>query len=268
MTGAASHGPTDVAATFAGNWVRRYTVWVGAEAAERRRAEVASDVWEQRADAQRDRRPSILTSASIVRRVVAGMPADLLWVRTERLVRRGVRAGRKASHPMNRFLYILAGWWWVFLAAGFAAFLIVAGVSELATNREAGLEGNLQPFALAAVLALGVALRIRFPRASAALIVSGGFLFLFLWFLPVTWLLSFPLVGGAAVDALRRTPGGVGRKAVAAVGLLLVGVAWLIPGLGLMAQTTALALGAAAAAIGVVLLALTSRPGEVRPAAG
>ena len=36
-------------------WVRGYTAWVGAEAAERRRAEIASDVWDQRADAQGSR---------------------------------------------------------------------------------------------------------------------------------------------------------------------------------------------------------------------
>lgn len=247
----------DIAAAVASLWVRSYTGWVGAEAAERRRAEIASDVWEQRIDALEKGGPRFLADLSIVRRVVAGFPDDLLWVRTQRLTQRGLRVDGK-EHRMNRFVRILAGWWWVALAAGFVVYILTAAILGLTSGSATG-SGQFQAFALAAVLALGVAFRARFPRISASLVVSGGFIFLFLWFLPVTWVISFPMVAGAAVFAIRLTSGGVWRRVAAALGLLFVGAAWLIPGVG-FPLAPALLGAAGSAVVGVILLAITAGP--------
>ena len=70
---------------------------VGTEAAERRRAEIESDLWEQQSDARETGTRSSIVAGAIALRVVGGMPDDLIWVRTQRLAMRGQRADRKAS---------------------------------------------------------------------------------------------------------------------------------------------------------------------------
>ena len=87
----------EAAALMALRWVRWYSRLVCTEAAERRRAEIESDVWEQRADArERGLRPWVV-AASIAWRVTGGVPDDLLWVRTQRLAMRGQQADRKLA---------------------------------------------------------------------------------------------------------------------------------------------------------------------------
>jgi len=72
------------------SWARWYTRDLTPAIAGDRRDEIASDVWEQAA-AQADR-PAAVLAASIVGRVVRGIPADLAWRWNVRPARSGVRA--------------------------------------------------------------------------------------------------------------------------------------------------------------------------------
>jgi len=64
-------------------WVSAYTRHLPAEVAERRRVEIASDLWEQRADGNASRTPAAMVALSILRRTSAGVPADLRWRRQQ-----------------------------------------------------------------------------------------------------------------------------------------------------------------------------------------
>ena len=56
-------------------WVARYTRRLPAEAAERRQAELASDLWEQRTYGRLVGASTAAVALSILRRMAAGMPA-------------------------------------------------------------------------------------------------------------------------------------------------------------------------------------------------
>ncbi len=72
------------------SWARWYTRDLTPAIAGDRRDEIASDVWEQAAG-QADR-PAAVLAASIVGRVVRGIPADLAWRWNVRPARSGIRA--------------------------------------------------------------------------------------------------------------------------------------------------------------------------------
>jgi NADH:ubiquinone oxidoreductase subunit len=70
---------TDTAATFATWWLNTYTRGVSFQVASGRRDEIASDLYEQRAEAaSRGERRSV-TATSIVARTIGGVAADLSW---------------------------------------------------------------------------------------------------------------------------------------------------------------------------------------------
>lgn len=58
-------------------WTATYTRRLPREIAQARRDEIASDLWEQRADAAG--RSSARAALEIVRRMLVGIPADLVW---------------------------------------------------------------------------------------------------------------------------------------------------------------------------------------------
>jgi len=58
-------------------WAAIYTRRLPRELAQARRDEIVSDLWEQRADAAGS--SSVRTALEIVRRMLAGIPADLVW---------------------------------------------------------------------------------------------------------------------------------------------------------------------------------------------
>jgi hypothetical protein len=62
-------------------WVRAYTAHLDPARRDTRRAELASDLWEHEADAQRRGLGSLRVNAQMLRRLLAGMPADLSWRR-------------------------------------------------------------------------------------------------------------------------------------------------------------------------------------------
>jgi cytochrome b6-f complex iron-sulfur subunit len=71
----------DRAAAVVLRWARTYTRRLPPGLAEERRNELASDLWEQQALATQDGTPAWQAATSILRRMVAGMPADLVWRR-------------------------------------------------------------------------------------------------------------------------------------------------------------------------------------------
>ena len=74
------HRPA-LAARLTQRWVRAYTAHLDPARRDTRRAELASDLWEHEADAKRRGLGSIRVNAQMVRRLVAGIPADLSWRR-------------------------------------------------------------------------------------------------------------------------------------------------------------------------------------------
>jgi len=60
-------------------WARTYTRRLPRELAEARRDELACDLWEQRTDASLAGRTSTSVALAILRRMLAGVPADLSW---------------------------------------------------------------------------------------------------------------------------------------------------------------------------------------------
>jgi cytochrome b6-f complex iron-sulfur subunit len=91
-------------------WTRLYTAGLPDQPKQRRRLEIASDLWEQ----SNDRASTHAGAVSIALRCVAGMPSDLVWSISARSGRRSpVSAGasvRRASmyEPRERFLGLSA----------------------------------------------------------------------------------------------------------------------------------------------------------------
>lgn len=76
----------DRASRLVSAWAATYTRRLPRDVMRARRDELASDLWEQRADAADSGTSSSRIAASIVRRMLAGVPADLLWRRHQRRV--------------------------------------------------------------------------------------------------------------------------------------------------------------------------------------
>lgn len=68
---------TSLAAGVARNWVAVYTLGLPPSVRDARRAELQSDLWEQRNDVRSETSNSI--AKGVLARVLGGMPADLLW---------------------------------------------------------------------------------------------------------------------------------------------------------------------------------------------
>jgi cytochrome b6-f complex iron-sulfur subunit len=69
----------EIAAALVRAWIRLYTLGLPALAREERRLTIDSDLWEQRLDATAAGETPRRTGASIVRRCLAGLAADLAW---------------------------------------------------------------------------------------------------------------------------------------------------------------------------------------------
>lgn len=249
-----------LAAGLARRWVRGYTAWVGAEAAERRRAEIACDVWEQRADA-RERGTAPATAAlSIAGRVIAGIPADITWVHTQRLAMRGLPADRKVR-TMNTLGHAIGRWWWVVGAAALATIGIIA---LFAADRDLQ---RTQVTIIVSALVAGVALRHFLPRTAATLVVVGAAVPALLIWAPWVMVLGIATVIGAAIEVVRLTFGAAGRI-LAVLGLVgLIGAWFAVGAAGLSAPDgLGVLIPLVLAAGGIVLLIVTGvrrRPAAV-----
>lgn len=253
-------GATDIART----WVDCYTGLVGTEASERRRAEIESDLWEQRADASARNLPPWAVRFSIARRVIAGMPADLLWVHTQRLAARGRPAERKAR-PMTAFLRLAATWWWTLTAATLAALYLWIGGGNLAMPGMPYLDGTIQAFTLATLILAGVALQRTTPKAAAALAMAGALSGVAISWAPLIQILAVATCTGAVILALRHTVGAPART-LAAGGLLVVGLAPLVFVLLGRGVTPLHGLAVVAALAGSALLFASGRTRQVAAA--
>jgi hypothetical protein len=201
-------GLDDRAAALALAWAGLYTRRLPDRDAERRTDELASDLWEQRALGRAVGAPGALVAVSILRRTVAGVPADLSWRQSRRAA--GAGAGRRPSPLTGGGRPMLASLrrnWWLVLAAVHALLEIALGIAigvALEPDRSVNPGSVAGGIAIAAggVLVLaGIAVRRRRRFAGDVMIAAGA-----LPAMPFFWLI-LPLVTGlvvvaaAAVDA-------------------------------------------------------------------
>jgi hypothetical protein len=215
---------TGVAEQLVRGWVDFYTGWVSAETAERRRAEIHSDLWEQQAYARETGAPRIAVSLSLTRRAVTGAPADLLWVHKERAAARSLPAQQKARE-MNSVQRFALRWWWALGAAVLAAVGFTMSIGQLLQPGMPYLDGTIHAFVASALVASGIVLRARLPRVATALTVGGAFSFAALWWAPVVMVIGIAVVIGAGAEFLRLlTPRDAVRTSLAVGGLLAIGI--------------------------------------------
>jgi hypothetical protein len=151
----------DRAAALVSWWVANYTQHLPAEVGERRRAEVASDVWEQRAAGRQAAAPTVVVALSILRRMATGMPADLRWRKLQLAAARG-----RSLQPRARLLrHTLARHWWLVLAG-------LVGLAEVVVGAHIAL-GDAQP-----VTSTGATPRTGTTTGGGILIAAAGGLLL------------------------------------------------------------------------------------------
>lgn len=156
----------DHSAALVARWVAWYTRHLPTEVAERRRAELASDLWEQRADARAMGTPAL----AILRRMVVGMPADLRW-RQEQLA---VARGRASDRGTWRGWRALVGGWWLGLAALVAVGQVAFGVVTARDMFPGAAARGLTLMAGGLLMLGGLALRRRSRVASDLTIAAGA----------------------------------------------------------------------------------------------
>lgn len=262
---------TGLVAQLVRTWVDFYTGWVSAPAAERRRDEIHSDLWEQQTFAREMGVAPFAVAVSIARRAALGVPADLLWVRTERAALRSLPAEQKARTAMNSVTRFAAHWWWVLGAAVLSAIVLTMGIRQLLEPGMPYLEGTIQALTVGSLLAAGVILKAKMPRTAAALIAVGASSPATLYWAPIVMALGILVLLGSTVDLVRRMArNDVVLGALTAVGVLaidatMVGYVWV----GFDAGPVGL-LWFAGAIAGAVMLYTVSRtrpPAPVAPAA-
>jgi hypothetical protein len=205
-------------------WVATYSRHLPAEVAERRRGELASDLWEQRAWGRAVGAPAPAVALSILRRMTAGMPADLRWRQRQLAATRGRPLGARGQ-PVLR---TLARNWWLMLAGLVGTFEVAFGVAipiEEGANFDTVGGGAL--IATAGLLMLGgLAVRRRRSRVAGDMMIAVGALPM----LPWVWMILPPLAGltvivAAAFDSAEaRSLGERGAPPAAAERLLLASV--------------------------------------------
>jgi hypothetical protein len=203
----------DRMATVVTWWVARYTRRLPAEAAERRQAELASDLWEQRTYGRMVSASTAAVALSILRRMAAGMPADLRWRHHQLAATRG-RPLDVGGRPVLR---TLARNWWLILAALVGLFEVVSGVGMFAEGNPGSIAGGAIIAGAGLLVLGGIILRQRGSRvAGDRMIVVGA-----LPTLPWMWMILPPLAGltvimAAAIDAAEaRTLGERQRRRTA-----------------------------------------------------
>lgn len=171
-------------------WTRLYTHGLVAEAGERRREEMRSDLHEHQAYLGATRAQQL----EVAGRLVRGLPADLSWRASQDRARHV-----SSSPPVVRRL--TGG-----VLAILAAFEIWAGVGTL-TADGAGPVYTVVLFAGAAMAGAGLVLRQTAPRRSTLLLVAAAAVpaLVFRWMAPV-FLPPFLLVSVLAVVTQPRRP--------------------------------------------------------------
>jgi len=129
---------SDRTAALVLRWVIVYTRRLDPEVAARRRAELASDLWEQRTHGRRVGAVDPLVALSILRRAVAGVPADLLWRHQQLAAARGRPARARRWPVASARARALARGWWLALAALFVPLYVFGafGIMNLDTSTD------------------------------------------------------------------------------------------------------------------------------------
>lgn len=176
---------------FARWWVDRYTAALRTPVAERRRAEVRSDLWEQQTWAAAAGTTPGRVAMSIVRRVVAGIAADLWWRRAQLATARV-----RQQSPGVQMWSSLRRTWWQALA------VLVAGI-EIGTGVYAPFEDPPGTAVDSVVLTTaGVAILVglvvrRRRQGRGDLMVAVGVLPVVPWY----WTYVFPIAAVAVLSA-------------------------------------------------------------------
>jgi len=165
-------------------WVRAYTRRLPSEAAERRRQEIESDLYEHFDEAAQAGVTGRRLGAEILGRVLVGVPADLSWRRATRqpqlrLVFGGTAMSLSPS-TANRALNALGGLviLWVLVWTPIVMFEDVSQL-EMAIF-------TVVPIASGVAMAVGLLIRSRAPRRALHLIIAGAIgPVVWLWFIPV-----------------------------------------------------------------------------------
>ena len=185
------------ASAFAMWWVRTYTRGLDPLVADTRRREIASDVWEQQALGREVGAPPPAVAASVLRRVIAGMAADLTWSHAARSVSRATPNTMERT-PMST----LKTMWLPALAGLLGLFQIAAGTEMLLSDPTLDNAIALTVFAGLGVTALiGIGLRRQRRAVGGVLIMIGvlpSFVIYLWWLLPA--LLAALVVIATAFD--------------------------------------------------------------------
>ncbi|HEV8651900.1 MAG TPA: hypothetical protein VG276_21515 [Actinomycetes bacterium] len=173
---------TDHATTLVTWWVRVYTRHLPPAIAERRQAELVSDLWEQRAHAHQVGAPVLAVTLSILRRTAAGIPADPHWRHGQ------LAAARGRPHPQQGWRMTSTGTralvrnWWLILAALLIPLQAVAafGIMGLDTSTDPlwpklWYTGALVMVIGAVLIAAGIVAR-RWARATGDVLIAIGVL--------------------------------------------------------------------------------------------
>lgn len=195
-------------------WVGFYVGMVDLQTAERRRGEIASDLWEQQASSREDP-PARWVGLSIIRRTVAGMAADLSWVQLQRAESAAARRrpSSRRVDPANGLTRFGARWWWALGALLIAlAYLLLARTIWIEPGRPYA-DQLLLVLPAAASLVVGAALRSSRPQAAAALVIIGTIPGFIAWWAPgLMAAATLVVIGSTAELAHLTTDGRFGRR--------------------------------------------------------
>jgi hypothetical protein len=152
-------------------WTRWYTRRLPSGLGDARRAELASDLHEHRAEARDSGEPERRTSVEIAARLVEGMPADLSWRHAQRSrVRSMTMATDSSARGYPMWLTIV-----LFVMGGLALFMSLSSVvGALVDGDEGMLVWALLLFLVGASIIGGLLLVDRAPYASVTLAAVGA----------------------------------------------------------------------------------------------
>ncbi len=160
-------------------WTSAYTVGLSGAVKENRRAEIESDLWEQRCAAEFAGETPPSTAGHVFSRIVLGIPADISW-----RAQAGSSARREGKIVMNETwterLTVLVG----FALAAVPVFLglaVVAGNGEWSSTTERVVFGALWA-ALGGLMVAGLLMSRRSPRAGPALVAVGVIAICIAWY--------------------------------------------------------------------------------------
>ena len=186
------------------SWVRLYTHRLAPDVREARMAEIASDLWEHRHEAEAAGAEPSDAGLQILARCLAGMPADLAW---RSGAARRARASRRGE-PMNAM--IRRSWWLVpaTLVLLFYVALFVAQITnQIFVEPRAGVRVAASALWLlfTGCMAAGIALRNTRPQRAGVLVIFGTLRALLLFWMVVPPLLAIATIVGA-IAHMTTTP--------------------------------------------------------------